>query len=82
MLIEKTDGCKNNHQNSSTAKVYELIPSVLCTISSSKGIENQHDVNEDKDCRKKFCECLRKYAMKIINFKKKKKYYYLIIVLL
>ena len=73
MLIEKTDGCKNNRQNSSTTKVYELIPSVLSTISSSKGIENKHDVNKDKDCTKKFCECLRKYAMKIINFKKKKK---------
>ena len=25
-----------------------------------------------KDCMKKFCECLREHAMKIINFKKKK----------
>ena len=40
------------------------------TISSFKGIDNKHGVEKDKDCVKKFCECLREHAMKIINFKK------------
>ena len=44
----------------------------MSTISSFKSIGNKHDVYRDKDCMKKFCELLRKHAMKIINFKKKK----------
>ena len=43
----------------------------MSTISSFKSIENKHDVYRGKDCMKKFCEFLRKHAMKIINFKKK-----------
>ena len=44
----------------------------MTTISSFRSIENKHDVYRGKDCMKKFCESLREYAMKIINFKKKK----------
>ena len=44
----------------------------MSTISSFKNIENKHDVYRGKDCMKKFCESLRKHAMKIINFKKEK----------
>ena len=36
------------------------------------GIENNYDVYKGRDCMKKFCECLKKQARKIINFKKKK----------
>ena len=32
-------------------------------------LENKHDVYRGKDCIKKFCESLREYAMKMINFK-------------
>ena len=73
-IIKKTDGCKNNAENSSTAKVSETIPSgfSMSTISSFRSIENKHDVYRDKDCMKKFCKFLREHAMKIINFKKKK----------
>ena len=73
-VIEKTDGCKNNPENSSTTKVSEHIPSgfSMSTISSFRSIENKHDVYRGKDCMKKFCEFLREHAMKIINFKKKK----------
>ena len=46
----------------------------MSTISSCKSIENKHDVYRGKDCIKKFCECLRKHAMKIINFTKKMKF--------
>ena len=44
----------------------------MSTTSSFRIIENKHDVYRGKDCMKKFCEFLRKHAIKIINFKKKK----------
>ena len=43
----------------------------MSTISSFKNIKNKHDGYRGKDCLKDFCECLRKYAMKIVNLKKK-----------
>ena len=44
----------------------------LSTISSFKNIENNHDVYRGEDCMKNICECLKKHARRIINFKKKK----------
>ena len=38
--------------------------------------EDKHHVHRGKDCMKTFCEFLREYVMKIINFKKKKMSYY------
>ena len=74
-IIEKTDGYKNNPENSYTSKRSEHISSgvLMSTISSLKSIENKHDIYTGKDCMKKFCEFLREQAMKIISFKKKKK---------
>ena len=74
-LIERTDGCKNNSENSSTANLSEHIPSgfLMSTISSFRSIENKHAVYRGKDCMKKFCEFLREHEMRIINFKKRKK---------
>ena len=42
-LIEKTDGCKNNPENSFTTKVIEHISSgfLISTILSFKSIENK-----------------------------------------
>ena len=72
-LIKKTDGCKNNSENSSTTKVGEYTPSGLSTSTVlSFKTENNHDVCRGKDCMKKFYESLREHGMKIINFKKKK----------
>ena len=73
-IIEKTDGYKNNPENSSTAKVSEHIPSgfSMSTISSFRSIEKKHDLYRGKDCMKKICEFLREHAIKINNFKKKK----------
>ena len=73
-LIEKTDRCQNNPENSFTTKVYECISSVfsMFTVSSFKDIENNHDVYRGKDYMKKFCESLREHAKKIICFNKKK----------
>ena len=44
--MEKIDGCKNNPENLSTAKISEHIPSSfsMSTISSFRSIENNHDV--------------------------------------
>ena len=55
-LIEETDGCKNNPENSSTTKVGEHIQSgfSMSTILSFKSIENKHDVHRGKDYMKKF----------------------------
>ena len=73
-LIEKVDGYKNNAKKSSTIKVGEYIPSgfSMSAILSFKDIENKHDVYRGKNCMKKFCESLKKHAVKIINLKKKK----------
>ena len=72
--MKKIDGFKNNHENSSTTKVIEHIPSdfSMSTISWFWSIENKHDVYRGKDCLKKFCEFLKEDTMEIINFKKKK----------
>ena len=70
-IFEKTDGCKNNPENPSTAKVREHVPSgcSMSTISFLRSIENKHDTYRGKYCMKKFCHLLREHAMKIINFK-------------
>ena len=73
-ILQKTDGCKNNSENSSTTKVSSPILSgfSMSTMSSLKSTENKHDVYRGKDCMKKFCEFSREHAMKIINFEKNK----------
>ena len=45
-ILEKIDGCKNKHENSSTTKLTEHIPSgfSMSTISSFRSIENKHEV--------------------------------------
>ena len=70
-IFEKTDGCKNNPENPSTAKVREHVPSgcSMSTISFLRSIENKHNIYRGKYCMKKFCQLLREHAMKIINFK-------------
>ena len=57
-LIEKIDGCKNDPENSSTAKVGEHVLSGfwMSKISSFKNIDNKNDVYRGKNCFKRFCE--------------------------
>ena len=45
-IIERTDSCKSNPENSFTTKVGKRIKSSfsMSTISSFKSIENNHDV--------------------------------------
>ena len=51
----------NNLENSSIVKTSEHTSSgfSMSAISSVKSIENKYDVCRDKDCMKKFCECIR-----------------------
>ena len=53
----------------------EHIPSCfsMSTISSVRNVENKQDLPRGIDCMKRFYECLREHAMKIINFKTKQK---------
>ena len=44
----------------------------MSTISLFRTIENKRDVYRSKDCMRKFCEFIREYPIKTINFKKKK----------
>ena len=64
-IMEKTDGCKNDSENSSATKLSEHIPSgfSMSMISSFRSIENKHDVYRGKDCVKKFCEYLTEHSM-------------------
>ena len=72
-IIEKINRCKNNPENSSTTKTSEHIPSgfSISAISSTKSIENKHDIYRRKDCMKKFCEFFRELAMKVIHLRKR-----------
>ena len=45
----------------------------MFTISSVRNVENKQDLPRGIDCMKRFYECLREHAMKIINFKTKQK---------
>ena len=58
LIIEKTDGDKNNPENSFTTKVNKHFPSgfSISTISLFPSIENEYDVYRGKDCTKTFCE--------------------------
>ena len=62
----------NNLENSSIVKTSEHTSSgfSMSAISSVKSIENKYDVCRDKDCMKKFCECIRQRPMEIINIRK------------
>ena len=69
-IIEKTDGCKNNPEDSSTTKVSKCIPSGF-SLSTMPWFRSR----TIKNCLEEFCASLRKHIMKIINFKKKKRNY-------
>ena len=66
--------CYNNPEESSTTEINKHTPSgySLFTHCSFDKAKNKLDYNRGKDCMKKFCEDLRKHAMKIINCEKKK----------
>ena len=71
-LIEKTDGCKNNPENSFTTKIGGDIRLgfSISTISLLKTIKKKNNIYRGKDCLSKFSECLGEHTMEIINFQK------------
>ena len=58
-FIKNIHQCKNNSENSYTE---------MSTIWAFDDIENKYDVWRGGDCMKRFCEPLREYIMKIVNF--------------
>ena len=73
-LIKKADGCAQNKENSSTAKIGEYIPCghSMSTIWVFNHIKNKHSIYRGKDFMKKFCESLGVHTKTIIDFEKKK----------
>ena len=63
-LIKKIEGCANNPEKSSTAKLGEHIPCgySMSTISAFDHIENKHTLYLRKDYIKKFSSFLREHA--------------------
>ena len=43
----------------------------MSSVLAFDHIEKKRNLYREKDCMKKFCECLRKYAKNIIDFEKK-----------
>ena len=58
ILIEKIDGCENNPERLSTAKVSEHIP-VGFTVSTIS-FNNKHDVYRGKGCMKRLLSILQR----------------------
>ena len=63
-LIQKIDGCANNLEKSSTAKVGEHITFgySVSTIWRFDHIEGKHFLSRGKYCKNRFCTSLRVYA--------------------
>ena len=63
-MIDKIDGCKNNPEKSLPQKKAN-IPSgfTISTICLFRSMENKHKVNI---ASKKFCEFLKKHAIKMM----------------
>ena len=60
------DGCKNNPENSSTAKVSEHIPSgfSMSITPSWRTMEYKHDLYRGKDCMEMFCKSSREHQQR------------------
>ena len=73
-LLKKMSTFINNPKESSTTKINKHIPSGYSIFTSCSFDESKNKLNyyRGKDCIKKFCEDLREYAIKIINYEKKK----------
>ena len=71
-IWKKIDGCKKIPEISPTTKVGEhtLSGFSMSTISSFKDIKKEHSVCRGEDCKKKFCQYLKKHVKRIVNFKK------------
>ena len=73
-LIEKTNTCYNDLENSSTAKVKKNTASdySFFTHCSFYVKKNKRNYYKDKDCMKTVCKDLTEYVMNITNFERLK----------
>ena len=71
-MIKETDGCKNNPEKLSTAKISQHIPLdfLMCKIFLFKSKENKHEVNHEQ-----VLWSLRKHTRKIISFENNEFHY-------
>ena len=60
-----------NHIQQKQVNIFHQVFS-MSKISLFKDTKNKYNVYRGKDCMKKFCECLKKHARRIINFEKQK----------
>ena len=72
-LIKEIDGCANNPEKSSTAKIGEHIPcrKSMSIIWAFDKIKNKLTFYCGEDCMKKFCISLSDPATNVINFENK-----------
>ena len=73
-LIKKIDGCANNPEHFSTAKIGEHIPCEYSasTILKVNNIEHKHNLYHGEDCVKMFCSSLREDVKMYLILKRKK----------
>ena len=72
-LLIKQQLCQNNPEESYTEKksIHESCGYSIDLVSSFDSKQDKHSFYRGRDCSKKFCEDLKKHAIKIINFKEK-----------
>ena len=82
-LLLRKQSCQNNPEESYTEKIHKSCGYYSCesihescgySIDLFSSFDSKQDKNSyyrGKDCAKKFCEDLKKYAFKIINYKEK-----------
>ena len=72
-LLIKQQLCQNNPEESYTEKksIHESCGYSIDLVSSFDSKQDKHSFYRGRDCSKKFCEDLKKHAIKIINFQEK-----------
>ena len=72
-LLIKQQSCQNNPNDSYTERkaIHEACGYSIDLVSSFDSKQDKHSYYRGRDCSKKFCEDLKKHAIKIINFKEK-----------
>ena len=73
MFTNKTTIMSNNPKESYTEKksFHESCGYSIDLVSSFDSKQDKHSFYRGRDCSKKFCEDLKKHAIKIINFEEK-----------
>ena len=72
-LLIKEQSCQNNPKESYNERkcIHESCGYSIDLVSSFDLKQDKHSFYRGRDCSKKFCEDLKKHAIKIINFQEK-----------